>query len=201
MKIGLFGGTFNPIHNGHLILAENIVNIFNLDKIFFIPAGDPPHKKVDIDKMHRYFMTILAIQNNKKFEISTAEIDGKNKYSFETINYFKKLYKKDEIFFIMGLDSLNDIEKWKKGLALLDMCNFIIVNRFYANQEDKIKNYNDLKFNKNKFCDKKNLFFIENFNIDISSTEIRNSIKNNSSIKYLVPQQIENYIFENKLYK
>ncbi|MDR0675493.1 MAG: nicotinate-nucleotide adenylyltransferase [Elusimicrobiota bacterium] len=201
MKIGILGGSFNPIHNVHLIIAEHALSKFGLDKIFFVPAGAPPHKDSLLSKNHRYLMTCLAIQDNKKFFISNFEIYGKKKYSYQTINYFKKIYKNSEIFFIIGMDSLKNIESWVKGIKLLEMCNFIIINRqeknesLYASKEKKFfEKLKTLKYNKN-------LFFVNDFNIGISSSMIRDFLKKDISIKYLVPSSVENYIYENNLYR
>ena len=118
MKLGLFGGSFDPIHIGHLILAEHIINKFQLDKIIFIPSGDPVHKKPFSKPIDRYFMTILGIENNKHFEVSTLELDGTIRYSIDTINYFKNKNFSDEIFFIIGLDSFYNLHTWKMGLKI-----------------------------------------------------------------------------------
>lgn len=192
MKIGLFGGSFDPIHIGHLILAEYIINNFRIDKIIFIPSGDPVHKKAIANPIDRYFMTILGIENNINFEVSEIELNGNLKYSIDTISYFKEKYPNDEIFFIIGLDSFYNLHTWKTGLNILKSCNFLIVNRVYNEK---------IIVNKEKFIGEKNLFFIDDFNIDISSTKIRNLVKNNQKISYLVPKKVENYIYENRLYK
>jgi nicotinate-nucleotide adenylyltransferase len=192
MKIGIFGGTFNPIHNGHLRISETARSKFKLDKIYFVPSANPPHKDLILaDKNHRYQMTTIAIQNNPNFFISPFEMDSKNKYSYQTIEHFlKQKNQDDEIFFIIGMDSLNNIHKWVKGYELLTLCKFIVISR--PNQK-LLQNEHLQKFSKN-------LLFINDLEIGISSTIIREKIKNNLSIKYLVPNLIENYIRKNGLY-
>ncbi|MCP4482300.1 MAG: nicotinate (nicotinamide) nucleotide adenylyltransferase [bacterium] len=178
MKIGLFGGTFNPIHNGHLIISQAVLDQFELDKIIFLTAGEPSHKNVDLlPKENRYNMVAIAISNNPKFFISPLEMLGDYRYSYQTIEHFLVKYQEDEIFFIMGMDSLNNLDSWKKGLKLLDMCRFIVVRR--PNETPRI--------------DHENIVFFNDVNIDISSTIIRNKIKNKESIKYLVPDGVDIY--------
>jgi nicotinate-nucleotide adenylyltransferase len=189
MNIGLFGGTFDPIHIGHLIIAETCLQKYNLNQIIFIPSGIPPHKKnmkISPSK-DRYKMACMAIKDNSKFVISPIEMH-KTKYSYQTISHFKKEFPNDNLFFIIGSDSLLNLHKWKKGLKLLDLCKFIVVPRLGFN----IKKLN---FSKNK------ILVLDNFNIGISSTNIRKNVLNNKNIKYLVPNQVEQYILEKKLYK
>ena len=192
MKIGILGGTFNPIHNGHLIIAETARTKFGLDKIYFVPSANPPHKNLILaPKEHRYQMTAIAIQNNPAFFISPIEMDGKYKYSYQTIKYFlQQKNPDDELFFIIGMDSLNNIQSWVKGYELLGLCKFIVITR----PGEKLAENEHLQ----KY--KKNLMFVENLEIGISSTMIRERIKNNMSIKYLVPNTVRNYIYFNNLY-
>ncbi len=193
MRIGLFAGTFNPIHNGHLIIAETALSQFNLDKIYFLPSGNPPHKESNlIHKNHRYQMTLLAIQDNARFFISPLEMSPKFKFSYQTISFFAQKYKNDELFFILGLDAFLEIKNWKKGLNLLNMCKFIVMSRF---EKTSLKLKSEFK----KYA--QNLFFVNDLDVNISSTLIRERIKNNLSIKYLTPEIVKNYIYENELYK
>jgi nicotinate-nucleotide adenylyltransferase len=189
MNIGLFGGTFDPIHNGHLIIAETCLQKYNLNHIIFIPSGNPPHKKnVKLTpSKDRYKMTCMAIKDNSKFLISPIEM-YKTKYSYQTIAHYSKTFPNDNLFFIIGSDSLLNLHKWKKGLKLLDLCKFIVVPR----PGFDIKKIN---FPKNK------ILALDNFNIGISSTNIRKNVSSNKSIKYLAPSQVEYYILEKYLYK
>ncbi len=190
MKIALFGGSFNPIHYGHLILAETARVKFSLDKIIFIPAGIPPHKShISLaPKEHRLNITKLAIKDNKYFSVSDYELKKEGKsYTYQTIEHFKKIYSKDEIFFLMGIDLLKQIFIWKMKKKILDICKFLVGKRE--------KETTDIP---SSVLKKVYLFDIPV--VDISSTLIRKNIKKGHSIKYLTPPEVEKYILKNKLY-
>ena len=196
MKIGLFGGTFDPIHIGHMILMENVINNLNLDKIYVLPNSNPPHKlenkKTALNL--RLKMVKEAIKDNPKLEINDYDYrDNEIHYTFETINYFKKSYPNDEFFFIMGEDSFLDIEKWKNYKEILKE-NLIIFKRYSNKNFSLISKINQVrKYNKN-------IYLIDNIALDISSTLIRNLVKENKSIRYLVDDEVINIIKEEKLY-
>jgi len=191
MKIALFGGCFNPIHYGHLILAETAREYFHLDKIIFIPSGKPPHKSIDLaPSFYRYQMVKLAIANNKYFSHSPVELKRKSKsYTYRTIEIFKKKYPKDEVFFLVGSDTLFELDTWKKGRAILEFCQFIVGTRpgFLVEKVDK------------DILGRVSLFPIPG--LDISGQEIRERTRQGESIKYLVPEEVEKYIYKNKLYR
>lgn len=196
MKIGLFGGTFDPIHIGHMILMENVINNLDLDKIYVLPNSNPPHKlenkKTSLNL--RLKMVNETIKDNPKLEINDYDYrDNEIHYTFDTINHFKKSYPNDEFFFIMGEDSFLDIEKWKNYKEILKE-NLIIFKR-YSNKNfslmskiNRVRKYN------------KNIYLIDNIALDISSTLIRNLVKENKSIRYLVNDEVINIIKEEKLY-
>lgn len=196
MKIGLFGGTFDPIHIGHMILMENVINNLELDKIYVLPNSNPPHKlenkKTALNL--RLKMVNKAIKDNPKLEINDYDyIDNEIHYTFNTINYFKKSYPNDEFFFIMGEDSFLDIEKWKNYKEILKE-NLIIFKRYSNKNFSLISKINQVrKYNKN-------IYLIDNISLDISSTLIRNLVKENKSIRYLVNDEVINIIKEEKLY-
>lgn len=196
MKIGLFGGTFDPIHIGHMILMENVINNLDLDKIYVLPNSNPPHKlenkKTALNL--RLKMVNEAIKDNPKLEINDYDYrDNEIHYTFDTINYFKKSYPNDEIFFIMGEDSFLDIEKWKNYEEILKE-NLIIFKRYSNKNFSLISKINQVrKYNKN-------IYLIDNIALDISSTLIRNLVKENKSIRYLVNDEVINIIKEEKLY-
>lgn len=198
-KIGIMGGTFDPIHNGHLLIAEYARNHFELDMILFMPTGNPPHKNennISSDK-HRYNMVLLATNSNENFILSTMEMDRQGiTYTIDTIKALKTMYEDVDLYFIMGSDSLLQIHKWKNYEELLNICKFIVASRpGYDNNmlENIIKDLN-FKFNSP-------IFTMEAPLLDISSSEIRERIKNNKSISYLVPRPVEIYIHKNKLYR
>lgn len=196
MKIGLFGGTFDPIHIGHMILMENVINNLDLDKIYVLPNSNPPHKlenkKTALNL--RLKMVNETIKDNPKLEINDYDYrDNEIHYTFETINYFKKSYPNDEFFFIMGEDSFLDIEKWKNYKEILKE-NLIIFKRYSNKNFSLISKINQVrKYNKN-------IYLIDNIALDISSTLIRNLVKENKSIRYLVNDEVINIIKEEKLY-
>ena len=133
MRIGILGGTFNPIHNGHLKIAEEVLKRLGLDKILFMPAYIPPHKDKEgiIDARHRIEMVRLAIADNPGFELSFIEIErGGVSYTIDTLRELGHIYgKKAELFFIIGIDAFLEIEAWKDAEALLASCNFIVIMR------------------------------------------------------------------------
>lgn len=196
MKIGLFGGTFDPIHIGHMILMENVINNLDLDKIYVLPNSNPPHKlenkKTALNL--RLKMVNETIKDNPKLEINDYDYrDNEIHYTFNTINYFKKSYPNDEFFFIMGEDSFLDIEKWKNYKEILKE-NLIIFKRYSNKNFSLIFKINQVrKYNKN-------IYLIDNIALDISSTLIRNLVKENKSIRYLVNDEVINIIKEEKLY-
>ena len=198
-KIGIMGGTFDPVHIGHLIIAEESRVNFDLDKIIFVPTGEPPHKNLKnvTSAKDRYEMTLLSIRHNPYFYISDIEIKREGlTYTIDTIRYFKKRYPKSEIFFIIGADSLINIDKWKNSEELLRESKFIVAKRVgieYSLLEERINEIND-KYSKI-------VFSVTTPYIDISSTDIRKRVKNGENIKYYLPLDVEAYIKKNRLYR
>jgi len=192
MKIGLFGGTFNPAHNGHLEIARKVLNEFGLSKIIFIPSGNPPHKnKKDIaDASHRLRMLELALAAEKRFEVSDIEIKRKGtSYTLDTIKEMQKIYGKNAIFyFIAGADMALDLPNWRKPLEILKLARFVAVER--------------PKFSLKKlpFQYRKKIIFVEDMSIDISSSDIRKRVREGKSIKNLVPSAVEQYIGKHALF-
>ncbi|OGS27325.1 MAG: nicotinate (nicotinamide) nucleotide adenylyltransferase [Elusimicrobia bacterium RIFOXYB2_FULL_48_7] len=192
MKIGLFGGTFNPIHHGHLIIAESARSYFRLDQVFFVPSGKPPHKPgIPIaSKEHRLRMVKMAIKDNPYFSASDYELKKTGMtYTFDTIQHFKNTKPGDELYFIMGLELLLEINSWKKGDNILDECKFLVglkPNFSTSHIPDKIKN--------------KVKFFHIPF-IDVSSTLLRGYLSRNVSLRYLTPENVRKYISKNRLYR
>ncbi|MBC8588828.1 nicotinate-nucleotide adenylyltransferase [Paratissierella segnis] len=198
MKIGLMGGTFNPIHMGHLIISEFIRVMFPLDKVIFIPSGLPPHKDNDIaEGSHRMAMVKLAINSNPYFDISQIELNRVGKsYTVDTIEEIKNIYPDNELYFIIGSDSLLDLTSWKDFESLVTKTNFLVYGRKENSEKSIIGRIDELK---NKY--NSSFYYIRGPLVEISSTLIRDRIKNQMSIKYLVPGKVEKYIYENHLYK
>ena len=202
MKIGIFGGSFDPVHYGHLILAEQCREQADLDRVLFVPATVSPLKTngpTAADK-HRMAMLSLAIAGHANFEISTAEIDrGGTSYTVDTLNMFQSEYPDDELFLMMGQDSLETFDQWKSPDEILSLASLLVVRRPGSATEtlclDILKplaNEKTLEATRNNT--------IESRLIDISSTEIRHRNKNGRSIRYLLPRSVEKYIETNKLY-
>jgi len=199
-RIGIMGGTFDPIHFGHLITAEEARINFNLDRVIFVPTGNPPHKKdyEVTDPEHRYVMTALATNSNPFFQVSRIEIERRGySYTVDTLNQFLEIYGKDvSLFFISGADAVLDILTWKNVKGVLDVCTFIAATRPgypVKKLEDKLKELKDLYG--------KDVQLLEVTAVAISSTEIRKRVKEGRSIKYLVPESVEEYILKNGLYR
>lgn len=198
MRIGLMGGTFNPIHLGHLLISEYIRETFPLDKIIFIPSGNPPHKDLNliVNAHHRYNMVELAIKDNPFFAISDIEVIRKGKsYTIDTIDEIKKNYPDDSIYFIIGGDSLSNLSTWKDYETLLKKTNFILIDR-HGFEENKLTRY--IKELEDKYG--ANIDYMDGPEIEISSTLIRENLINGKSIKYMVTKDVEDYIYNNSLY-
>lgn len=214
MKWGLLGGTFDPIHLGHLRCAEEILEIFGLEKLIFVPASRPPIKtRSDIAPFHhRMEMVKLATSENRSFSVSDIEDKKKGiSYSIETVKHFLEEHGKDlTLFFILGQDAFQDIKSWKDWKNLFLLCNFIVMTRLGYT----IKKLEGLfprdfasQFKYNKVIDgfkgptSSSIFFREVTFLDISSTDIRNRVTKGKSIRYLVPESVCDYISDHSLYR
>ncbi len=193
-KIILFGGTFDPIHNGHLLLAQYALEFINAEKVIFIPSYMPPHKlnyKINHWK-HRLNMVKLAIKNNPNFVVSDFEIKKKNiSYTYITIEHFSKVYKNYEMYFLIGFDSLLELNTWQNWQYIIKKVKFLVGSRMV--KKDKLK-----KLNKEIF---KKVICFDSPIIEVSSTEIRERIKKGWIVSYFLPDKVEKYIQKNKLYK
>ena len=202
-RYGMMGGTFNPIHLAHLYIAYEAKEELNLDKIIFMVAGNPPHKKESkiIDSKYRYNMVQKAIEGYEGFEISDYEIK-KNGYSYtyETLNALKEYLKKQddnvEVFFIAGADSLMAIEKWRNTDLVLNNCTFVAFNRGEYNKSI----LEEQKYKLEKKYDAK-IVILNVTDIDISSSMIRERIANGKRVDFFLPEEVKKYISENKLYR
>ena len=198
MKIGIFGGTFDPIHFGHLATAEAVREIFSLDEILFIPAARPPHKldRSITAEHHRLAMTKLATRSNKFFRVSDMELQRTGlSYTLDTVNELHKIFgQSTELFFIIGADSLADLSKWHAARELVAKCHFIATTRQGV----------DVDFSAvEKFFGASAVEHIHRVTtpgLEISSTDIREKVHQRRSIKYLVPEVVENYILKEELY-
>ena len=195
MELCIFSGTFNPIHNGHLYMAEYVITHFGISKILFIPAFVPPMKDTSPElAKHRYKMVELTIKTNPHFEISDIEYKHSGKsYTYRTVLELCKIYKpKNKIKFIIGTDAFKQIESWYETDKLKEYLHFLVFTR------EKDFNINELSGLKNKNYDFE-LMPLE-FE-DISSTEIRRLAADNKDLSKYVPKEVEEYIKKNELYK
>ena len=192
MKIGILGGTFDPIHHGHLIIAEYARTSLGLDKVIFIPSGIHPLKNnMNISRSSERMTALkLAIENNFYFEASNIEIEKENTtYTIDTVKDLKKIYKNHELYFIVGTDLLFEIEKWKDFKDLFKIIKFLLFKRPGYEDKEIEEKIGQLKEDYNIEFQK-----LDSPLIDISSTEIRSRIKRGLSIKYLVPEKVEKYL-------
>lgn len=187
MKIGFFGGSFNPPSNIHINLANSLVKEFNLDKVIFVPVGDYYKKAFLINAKHRYNMLKLATKNNLNLGVEGLAVESKIKlFATDTFRIIKEKYKNDDIFFIMGSDNFRKMPTWKNYEELINNYNIIVVER----EKKEVR-----------YTDKKNIFgFIPAKFETIDSTKIRNMIKNGKNVQGLLPQEVYNYIKQNSLY-
>ena len=212
MNIGVYGGTFNPIHFGHLRTAEEVFHKFKLGKVIFVPCAQPPHKHAGdiIDPLHRLKMAILSTTGNEHFSVSDLEIVRQGKsYTILTIRELKKQNPEAAIFFILGLEAFLEINTWYHWKELFSETNFIVttrpgspkvaVSKIIPGQVRK-----EFKFDprQKQFIHKSGckVIFTEVTSLDISASAIRKLVKEGKSIRYLVPRRASEYINENKLY-
>ena len=197
-KYGIFGGSFNPIHYGHLMICEYIKEEMGLDKVIFIPTGNPPHKDLGVSAEDRYEMVRLAISPNPDFEISDIETTRVNlSYTVDTIRELKKIYKEEKLYFLIGLDSLFQLKTWKKIGDLSQEIEFVVALRPGYIYKEEINN--EIDFLRENFGTKINL--IKTPLYEISSTDLRDRIHEGKSLRYLIPKKVLDYIEESGFYK
>ncbi len=213
-RAGLFGGTFDPVHLGHLRAAEEIREQLSLDKVYFIPAAIPPHKDAahTTPSAQRLEMLRLAVEHNPHFDICGYEVGKRTaSYTVETLRHLNGLNPGSDYYFIVGNELFREIETWKEWRELFKLSNFAVITRpgyqdaneaklplalendfSYYKSEDNVKFYTD----KNS----KLIAFSRIRGLEISSTEIRRYVNAGRSIKYLVPASVEEYILRNNIY-
>lgn len=194
MTICLFGGSFDPVHNGHIHFAELIIDTFQLDAFYFIPTHFSPYKsetKFASDE-HRLNMLNIACKAIPLARVSDIEIERKGlSYTIDTLKTFRERYPDDQLFFVIGDDHLAGLKNWKAYPEHFDYCDFIVLPRHIENTK--------IEINKHPYKDQFHLLEVETLNL--SSTEIRKTIKDHKSILSYVPQEINDYISSNKLYR
>ena len=200
MKTGIMGGTFDPIHIGHLILGETAYHQFQLDKILFMPAGNPPHKQARENRAtdrQRVDMVRLAIASNPHFSLSLEEMHREGyTYTYRTLERLKKQNPDTEYYFILGADSLYTFDEWREPGRILGACTILVGTRNHTSDEKLDRVIGELE---DKY--QGNIQKLESLNIDISSKMIRSWIEEGRSLAYYVPDQVIDYIEKNKIYK
>lgn len=185
MKIGIFGGTFNPPHKMHLKIALSLIEKNYVDKVIFVPTGNKYDRKDLNNEIDRLNMVNLMIKDYKNLESSDFELGKIMVYTYQTLNYFKKLYKNDEIYFICGSDNINDFKTWKNYEYILNNFKVLVIPR-----------------NNEKVCiDHSNVILTDVKTDDLSSTFIRKNIGNNKYYNDLLDDFVLKYIKERNLYE
>ena len=197
-KIGIMGGTFDPIHTGHLVIAEAVRIEYGLEKILFIPTANPPHKQHFrvTPAIHRYIMTVMATYSNPHFYVSPIEMEKKGiSYTIDTLRALIEKYgDKTEFYFITGTDVIQGLSTWKEIDQLLDLCYFIAAARpgCICSLDHVIKEFG--------MKGRQRIRRLPTPELEISSTDIRERVRQGRSIKYIVPESVESYIFKEGLY-
>lgn len=185
-RIGILGGTFNPIHHGHLLMADQVLDKLKLDEIWFMPNKKPPHAqaKDTLDDAYRVDMIELAIQDHPHFRLEDIELQREGKsYTVDTMEILTALYPNNEFYFIIGADMIENLPKWHRIDDLIKKVHFVGVGRQGYN--------NDASYP---------LIFVDAEGMTVSSTSIRKAVQNEASIRYLVPEPVRTYIKEKGLY-
>lgn len=195
-KIGIMGGTFDPIHFGHLVTAEQSFHRFGLDKVIFMPTGNPPHKKESlVPGIERYKMTVIATADNAHFEVSRMEIDRQGtSYTIDTIKELIKIFPDGKFYFITGADAILDILTWKEAGKVADMASFIAATRPGYSLEKLNEKLSGLDF-------KPKVNVLEVPALAISSSEIRHRVSMKEPIRYLLPANVCSYIYKRGFYR
>ena len=219
MRIGIFGGTFNPIHTAHLYVAEACREAMDLDRVVFVPAAVPPHKEVEygVSPEHRLRMVESAIKGNQYFSVSDIELRREGpSYSVNTVNILQEEYgDSGRLFFLMGMDSFLDITSWHDSERLITLCDFAttfrpgyphndLAQHRYVREIDlfmlDMLDARERLLGKVELISGRRLWLVSSLGMDISSTEIRHRLKRRKSVKYLLPEPALSYIIENRLY-
>jgi nicotinate-nucleotide adenylyltransferase len=198
-RIGIFGGTFNPIHYGHLIIAENACHQFELDQVIFLPTGHAPHKPFMGEDMseHRCRMVEQAIADNPKFSISYREIENTSiNYTYKTLEVLKQEHSDTELYFILGADSLFDFPLWRHPELICRYATILAAVRDNLNEQEV-----DAQIEKLRQMYHGSIFRLDTPNFNVSSKGLRERIQRGETIRYMVPDTVEQYIHSHRLYQ
>ena len=195
-RIGILGGTFNPIHLGHLMIAEMALEAFGLNRVIFVPAKEPPHKETDvIESKYRLEMVRAAVLDNPNFVVSDVEMQREGKsYNIDTLRYFQDVYgPTTEFFFIAGTDTIQNLPTWKYIEELLDMCEFIGAIRPGATDDigESIEWFGQRE---------SRIHILEVPEMKLSATDLRHRLRHGLSTRYMLPRSVYQYIKEHKIY-
>ena len=199
-KIGIMGGTFDPIHMGHLILGEQSYEQFQLDKVLFMPSGNPPHKRDRAGRAsdnQRVDMVRLAIEDNPHFELSLAEMHETGyTYTYRTLEELKEQNPDTDYYFIIGADSLFTFDEWKEPARICRACTLVVAVRDHASSDELNQEIKRLSAEyEGRFT------LLDTMNIDVSSHQIRSWVSEGKSLKYYVPDPVISYMKENGIYR
>lgn len=207
-RIGIFGGTFNPIHNGHLKIAYAALEQYQLDQVLFMPAGIPPHKQVDghISAGHRLAMVQAAVEDENmkmhvsRFAVSDYELlQGGKSYTYKTLEYFCRRFPQNEYYFVIGEDSLRSFSTWRNPEKICEMARLLVAVRQDQSGCDMRELQREIDENRKRFGSE--IYLLQTENFPVSSTEIRKFLYQNDPIRNLLPGKVYDYILEYGLYK
>lgn len=187
MNIGIFGGCFNPPHKMHKYIGSELINRQILDKVIYVPTGNNYDRKDMITAMHRYNMLCIMCEDNNKLEVSNYEIKSKMIYTYQTLDYYRKIYREDEIYLIIGSDNLLDFKTWKNYEYILDNYKILTIKR----NEDKIGGIRE-KYKKYA----KNIKSVRIKSMKVSSTEIRKNLQKYDKIDEVLKNQVDIKVLE-----
>jgi nicotinate-nucleotide adenylyltransferase len=204
VRIAVLGGTFDPIHNGHLAAAESVSALFRVDEVHFVPSFSPPHKQSrEISSpFHRFAMVALATRAFTHFRTSTIEVDAlERRYTVETLELMGRLYPQAQLLFVLGTDMYQEIETWKEYKRLFDLAHLVIVNRPGFPFREDVAPFQALSANQAvTLPERKTVFYLPFVEQPISSTEIRAEARRGEDIRRWLPEPVWSYIEKNKLY-
>lgn len=203
-RLGIFGGTFNPPHNGHLYIAGQAMEKARLDKVIFLPCGNPPHKKVDgdVDAVHRLAMTRLAVKDDLRFTVSDLEVCeskadiSKKSYTAETLKRLANEYPDERLCFVVGADSLRDMESWHCPERIFELAEIVVVSR--GGIEDKIVEEKTGLYRKKYNAA---ITVVQVLPVELSSSVLREKIRSGDSLLDQIPKPVLEYIEKNRIYK
>jgi nicotinate-nucleotide adenylyltransferase len=201
MRIGILGGTFNPVHMGHLVLAQSAYETYDLTKVLFIPCGIPPHKNPGglAPSEHRLAMVRAATAGDSRFEVLDIEIARSGiSYAVDTVAQLREMYAGAELLFIIGSDTLPELHLWKNICTLLTLCRFVV---FCRPGTDPGSIQPESLHLDSPWSDRATEWITNGRQIDVSSSDIRYRIVEGMSVRYLVPPAVEKYIAEHGLYR